>query len=222
MFNISFGCCRHNVSNIFVQLTEGRSARDQPKQPPAKKKPPPLPLIVPAVVLIIKVKVLIKVKVVACRHVRRLLLGAAFDLQPSLRAVTVPPTILVPPMLMDAVDHLVHCCLLALSLLLQVAFLPSQARYSSLWCLFVVSSLPFRGRGGLRGASLWHIVRPVFHCTNAPRSDSQGLSPMVGWPVTGHLLPLITLFQKPMRWKHAGQIGATLPSFVASTTAHKK
>ena len=38
MFNISFCCCRHNVSNIFVQLTEGRSARDQPKQPPAKKK----------------------------------------------------------------------------------------------------------------------------------------------------------------------------------------
>ena len=37
MFNISFGCCRHNVSNTFVQLTEGRSARDQPKQPPAKK-----------------------------------------------------------------------------------------------------------------------------------------------------------------------------------------
>ena len=30
MFNISFCCCRHNVSNIFVQLTEGRSARDQP------------------------------------------------------------------------------------------------------------------------------------------------------------------------------------------------
>ena len=38
MFNISFCCCRHNVSNIFVQLTEGRSARDQPKQPPAKKE----------------------------------------------------------------------------------------------------------------------------------------------------------------------------------------
>ena len=38
MFNISFGCCRHCVSNTFVQLTEGRSARDQPKQPPAKKK----------------------------------------------------------------------------------------------------------------------------------------------------------------------------------------
>ena len=40
MFNISFGCCRHNVSNTFVQLTEGRSARDQPKQPPAKKRRP--------------------------------------------------------------------------------------------------------------------------------------------------------------------------------------
>ena len=38
MLNISFGCCRHSVSNTFVQLTEGRSARDQPKQPPAKKK----------------------------------------------------------------------------------------------------------------------------------------------------------------------------------------
>ena len=37
MLNISFGCCRHSVSNTFVQLTEGRSARDQPKQPPAKK-----------------------------------------------------------------------------------------------------------------------------------------------------------------------------------------
>ena len=42
MFNISFGCCRHNVSNTFVQLTEGRSARDQPKQPPAKKKCSPV------------------------------------------------------------------------------------------------------------------------------------------------------------------------------------
>ena len=38
MLNISFGCCRHSVSNTFVQLTEGRSARDQPTQPPAKKK----------------------------------------------------------------------------------------------------------------------------------------------------------------------------------------
>ena len=37
MLNTS-GCCRHCVSNTFVQLTEGRSARDQPKQPPAKKK----------------------------------------------------------------------------------------------------------------------------------------------------------------------------------------
>ena len=37
MLNISFGCCRHSVSNTSVQLTEGRSARDQPKQPPAKK-----------------------------------------------------------------------------------------------------------------------------------------------------------------------------------------
>ena len=79
-----------------------------------------------------------------------------------------PPTILVPPMLMDAVDHLVHYCLLALSLLLQVAFLPPQARYSSLWCLFVVSSLPFRKRGGLSGTSLWHIVRPVLQCSSPP------------------------------------------------------
>ena len=38
MLNISFGCCRHSVSNTSVQLTEGRSARDQPKQLPAKKK----------------------------------------------------------------------------------------------------------------------------------------------------------------------------------------
>ena len=38
MLNISFGCCRHSVSNTFVQLTEGRSARDKPKQLPAKKK----------------------------------------------------------------------------------------------------------------------------------------------------------------------------------------
>ena len=37
MFNISFGCCRHSVSTTFVQLTERRSVRDQPKQPPAKK-----------------------------------------------------------------------------------------------------------------------------------------------------------------------------------------
>ena len=28
----------HSVLDTFVQLTEGRSARDQPKQPPAKKK----------------------------------------------------------------------------------------------------------------------------------------------------------------------------------------
>ena len=27
-----------SVSNTFVQLTEGRSARDQPKQPPTKKE----------------------------------------------------------------------------------------------------------------------------------------------------------------------------------------
>ena len=27
----------HSVFDTFVQLTEGRSARDQPKQPPAKK-----------------------------------------------------------------------------------------------------------------------------------------------------------------------------------------
>ena len=39
--DISFGCCRHSVSNTFVQLTEGRSARDQPKQPPAKKEDAP-------------------------------------------------------------------------------------------------------------------------------------------------------------------------------------
>ena len=36
MLNISFGCCRHSVSNTVVQLTEGRSARDKPKQLPAK------------------------------------------------------------------------------------------------------------------------------------------------------------------------------------------
>ena len=38
MLNISFGCCRHSVSNTVVQLTEGRSARDKPKQLPARKK----------------------------------------------------------------------------------------------------------------------------------------------------------------------------------------
>ena len=32
----------HSVFDTFVQLTEGRSARDQPKQPPAKKKLVPL------------------------------------------------------------------------------------------------------------------------------------------------------------------------------------
>ena len=37
MLNISFGCCRHSVFNTTVQLTEGLSARDQPKQLPAKK-----------------------------------------------------------------------------------------------------------------------------------------------------------------------------------------
>ena len=40
MLNISFGCCRHSVSNTSVQLTEGHSARDKPKQLPAKKKDP--------------------------------------------------------------------------------------------------------------------------------------------------------------------------------------
>ena len=45
MLNISFGCCRHSVSNTFVQLTEGRSARDQPKQPPAKKKSCIVPVV---------------------------------------------------------------------------------------------------------------------------------------------------------------------------------
>ena len=84
------------------------------------------------------------------------------------RCYYVPPTILVPPMLVDAVDHLVHYCLLALSLLLQVGFSPSQARYSSLWCLFVVSSLPLHRRGGLCGTSLWHIVRPVLQCSSPP------------------------------------------------------
>ena len=39
MFYIKFGCLHgHSVSNTFVQLTEGRSARDQPKQPASKKK----------------------------------------------------------------------------------------------------------------------------------------------------------------------------------------
>ena len=36
MLNISCGCCRHSVSNTFVQLTEGRSVQDKPKQLPAK------------------------------------------------------------------------------------------------------------------------------------------------------------------------------------------
>ena len=34
----SFGAYGHSVFDTFVQLTEGRSARDLPKQPPAKKK----------------------------------------------------------------------------------------------------------------------------------------------------------------------------------------
>ena len=38
MLNISFCCYWHSVFNTSVQLTEGRSARDQPKQLPAKKK----------------------------------------------------------------------------------------------------------------------------------------------------------------------------------------
>ena len=38
MFNISFRCCRHNVSNIFVQLTEGRSARGSTQAAASKKK----------------------------------------------------------------------------------------------------------------------------------------------------------------------------------------
>ena len=44
MLNISFGCCRHSVFNTSAQLTEGRSARDQPKQLPAKKKLSRLPV----------------------------------------------------------------------------------------------------------------------------------------------------------------------------------
>ena len=41
ILNIYFGCCRHSVFNTSVQLTEGRSARDQPKQLPAKKNKKP-------------------------------------------------------------------------------------------------------------------------------------------------------------------------------------
>ena len=37
MLNISFGCCRHSVSNTVVQLTEGRSARDNPSSFQQKK-----------------------------------------------------------------------------------------------------------------------------------------------------------------------------------------
>ena len=72
--------------------------------------------------------------------------------------------ILVPPMLMDAVDHLLHFCLLALSSPLRSRFYHHpflEALYSSLLRLFVFSSPPFHRRGGLSGTSLWHIVRPV-------------------------------------------------------------
>ena len=37
MYYIIFGAYGHSVFDTFVQLTEGRSARDIPKQPPAKK-----------------------------------------------------------------------------------------------------------------------------------------------------------------------------------------
>ena len=43
-----------------------------------------------------------------------------------------------------------------------------EARYSSLLCLFVVSSPPFHRRGGLSGTSLWHIARPVLQCSSPP------------------------------------------------------
>jgi len=38
MYYIIFGAYGHSVFDTFVQLTEGRSARDIPKQPPAKKR----------------------------------------------------------------------------------------------------------------------------------------------------------------------------------------
>ena len=58
------------------------------------------------------------------------------------------------------------------------------------------------------------VLPSKMDCTNAVSTAK------VGWPVTVHLLPQSTLFQKPMRWKHAGQIGATSPKQQTMDHAH--
>ena len=63
-----------------------------------------------------------------------------------------------------------------------------EARYSSLLCLFVVSSPPFHRRGGLSGTSLWHIVRPVL-------LRSSILSPLIYFNIPPQRLMSSTFFQ---------------------------
>ena len=106
-------------------------------------------------------------QVVACRHVGRLSLGAAYDLQLSLNAVPMCRLpILVPSMLMDAVDHLLHVCLLALSWPLQVALLPSpHPSWSSLFLSFVLVCVPFSSISQKRWAK-WD--QPVAYCPAHP------------------------------------------------------
>ena len=78
----------------------------------------------------------------------------------------VPPTILVPSMLMDAVDHLLHVCLLALSWPLQVALLPSpHPSWSSLFLSFVLVCVPFSSISQKRWAK-WD--QPVAYCPAHP------------------------------------------------------
>ena len=81
------------------------------------------------------------------------------------RCSCVPPTILVPPMLMDAVDHLIHFCLLALSSPLQVAFLPSLFSWSSLLLSFVLVCILFSSISQKRWAR-WD--QPVAYCPARP------------------------------------------------------
>ena len=99
-----------------------------------------------------------------------------------------PPTILVPPMLVDAVDHFARYCLLALSSLLQVWFSPSQARYSSLWCLFVVLLFHLSAEVGYVGSACGILSGPSSNALLLLSDTSPGFY---------HLLPLIPSLPPP-------------------------
>ena len=81
------------------------------------------------------------------------------------RCSYVPPTILVPPMLMDAVDHLLLHCLLAFSSHWRSSLLYNCILFanicSSLFGCPHETPLSFTEEVGNGVTSLWHIVRPV-------------------------------------------------------------